>query len=1066
MNEFSAIFGKKEYEKIYNACQSLVIAVKPKEISIISRNILDLVIRFIYEKECKSYPAKATMLELINGCVVSAFVQYPVLLDSLHYVRKLGMKAQHGLHITKQQAKIARDNIVFFVQFLEKKYNEPEKIENIVLPQYMSEAQTRKVYIDLYLSEAGWEVAEPKSTTVLADGKKVISGQAFPGKACSEIPVRGMNNVSGIGFCDYVLYGKDGKPLAIIEAKKTSIAAVTGQKQVKNYGECMKEVYGYIPVLYYTNGYEIYVIDGLYPSRRISAFHSMDELEYLLQKRKRNLISNFKINDEISGRPYQKMAITRVCEHFNSMHRRSLLVMATGTGKTRVAISLVDVLSRNHWIKNVLFLADRKNLVAQAFNNFKKRLDRMTYQVLSDPKLADEPNARIVFSTYQTMIHYIDEEDKQYTCGKFDLIIVDEAHRSVFNKYGAIFQYFDALLVGLTATPREQVDADTYQLFHCESGEPDFSYAIDEAVKEKYLVPYKVERRTTKILSQGKKYGDLSENDKAQVESVLLEEEPDENFTIPREKFFKLIYNIDTCAKVLDDLMENGIRTDDGQKIGKTIIFACRHEHAELIVRTFKDNYPCYDDDYCQLIDNKVKGAEDLVVKFAEDDNFRIAVSVDMLDTGVDVPEIVNLVFFKQVRSKIKFIQMLGRGTRLCPALIDGKDKEYFLVFDYFDNFAFFGEHPEGIEHNNSKSLSQKLYDLKLDILVELQSYDKQKDAVFKAYYDRLKEELYKKTKEIKNSSKRIAVRQEMSYVDRYADYEQWDVIAPLEKKEIQLHLSKLVDNELKEDKSALRFDLQMFQIELAVLASGNISKAARQVERVRITAKYLLDYASGRPAVMAKAEALQKIASSDFWTSPGVDKLEKYREDIRTLLIYLPEKVHPVTINATDEIIIQEYTGDLLMDIRTYKEKVMDYLEKHSDNITVHKIKNLEKIDAEDLKELERILWHELGSADEYHNSTEIENLAAFIRSIVGIEQEVINKKFGDFLNDNLLNSSQQEFVKAIIDYVRENGDIQREDLLDRYPFSSYNLTDLFGHRSSLVVRLVDSIHDSIMVA
>lgn len=362
--------------------------------------------------------------------------------------------------------------------------------------------------------------------------------------------------------------------------------------------------------------------------------------------------------------------------------------------------------------------------------------------------------------------------------------------------------------------------------------------------------------------------------------------------------------------------------------------------------------------------------------------------------------------------------------------------------------------------------MSQKLYDLKLDILVELQSYDKQKDAVFKAYYDRLKAELYKKTKEIKNSSKRIAVRQEMSYVDRYADYEQWDVIAPLEKKEIQIHLSKLVDNELKEDKSALRFDLQMLQIELAVLASGNIHKVARQVERVRITAKYLLDYASGRPAVMAKSEALQEIASSDFWMNPGMDKLEKYREDIRTLLIYLPEKVHPVTINTPDEVIYQEYTENLLMDIRTYKEKVIDYLARHSDNTTIHKIKNLEQIDAGDLKELERILWQELGSADEYHNSTEIENLAVFIRSIVGIEQEAINKKFGEFLNDNRLNSSQQEFVKAIIDYVRENGDIRREDLLDRYPFSSYDLADLFGHQSSLIVQLVDSIHDSIMVA
>lgn len=740
--------------------------------------------------------------------------------------------------------------------------------------------------------------------------------------------------------------------------------------------------------------------------------------------------------------------------------------MATGTGKTRVSISLVDVLARNKWIKNVLFLADRTSLVEQAFRNFKKILPDMSYQVLSDRRMADEPNARVVFSTHQTMINYIDAEKKEYTCGRFDLIIVDEAHRSIFNKYGSIFTYFDALLVGLTATPREQVDADTYQMFGCESGEPNFAYSLEEAVKEKYLVPYKLESRTTKILSRGIKYADLSQKDREKVDSVLEDDERNDDYHIPKEKLFRLIYNIDTCGKVLNDLMENGMRIDFGQKVGKTIIFAYNHKHAQLIVDTFKQNYPKYGEDYCQLIDNQVKGADDLIIKFGEDEGFRIAVSVDMLDTGIDVPSVLNLVFFKPIRSKIKFVQMIGRGTRLCEELIDGKDKEHFLIFDYFDNFAFFDMNPDGAENSNGKSLSQKLYDVKLDILVELQSYERQTDAICKAYYDKLKEELYGKTKEIKKHSSCISVRQEMSYVDKYLDYERWDVIAPLSKKEMQLHLSKLIDSDINEEKGALRFDMQMLQIELSVLASGSVGEAARQVERVRHIAKYLLEYAAGKPAVLEKAEALKQIVSVDFWKDPGIDKLEEYREDIRDLLIYLPPKALPVDVNTQDEVIQQEYTGDFLIDIRTYKEKVLDYLAANEDNETIYKIQNLEQIDVSDLKELERILWHELGTVDEYHEATEIDNLAAFIRSIVGVEQEAINKKFGDFLSDNVMNSAQQEFVKAIIDYVRENGDIQVEDLIEKSPFDNYDILELFGANITFITQIVNTMHNSIMVA
>ena len=485
------------------------------------------------------------------------------------------------------------------------------------------------------------------------------------------------------------------------------------------------------------------------------------------------------------------------------------------------------------------------------------------------------------------------------------------------------------------------------------------------------MVPYKLASRTTKLLKHGIKYKDLSEEDKKNVESVLPVDDVEDDFIIPKEELFRMFYNKDTCGRVLDDLMNNGLRIDDGQKVGKTIIFAYNHRHAALIVDVFKNNYPMYGDNYCQLIDNQVKGADDLIVKFGEDEDFRIAVSVDMLDTGIDVPSVLNLVFFKPVKSKIKFVQMIGRGTRLCEKLIDGKDKEFFLIFDYCGNFEYFDINPDGATVTNGKSLSQKLYDIKLDILVELQSYEHQCDERCKKYYDKLKSELFAKTQNIKRNSSRISVREEMAYVDKYIDYERWASIAPLSKKEMQLHLSKLVDNDLEQDKGALRFDMQMLGIELSVLASGGIGQAAKQVERVRLISKLLLDFAASQPAVIAKAESLKNVVSVEFWSNPEIDKLEKYREDIRELIQYLPEGPKPIDINAKDEVEEGSFSGNPLIDIRTYKEKVIDYLAEHTDNETIRKIQNLDPITGEDLAELERILWHELGTAEEYYDAT-----------------------------------------------------------------------------------------------
>jgi len=436
-----------------------------------------------------------------------------------------------------------------------------------------------------------------------------------------------------------------------------------------------------------------------------------------------------------------------------------------------------------------------------------------------------------------------------------------------------------------------------------------------------------------------------------------------------------------------------------------------------------------------------------------------------MLDTGVDVPSVLNLVFFKPVKSKIKFVQMIGRGTRLCEGLIDGSDRTYFLIFDYCGNFEYFEQHADGADPVMSKSITQRLFDIKLDLLVELQKIEHQNNPVHKAYYDRLKPELYSRVLGIKANSTRISVREELAYVDKFCDTERWSAISILDAKEMQLHLSKLLDSDTDEDKKALAFDAKMFHIELSVLANGSIADATRSVGMVRKAARLLLDHAT-IDSVNEKAETLQILAGTDFWENPTIQDLEVFREEVRDLMKYLIREINPIDIDIVDESMDGEYTGDGLMDIRTYKEKVIDYLAAHTDNPTIQKIRNLEPINAEDLKELERILWEELGTKADYDNTTTIDNLAAFIRSIVGIEQDAINEKFGQFLNGNMFNAQQQEFIKSIIDYVRENGDIRIEDLLENAPFQSYDIVSVFGHHVPIVRAIVDIMHNSITAA
>ena len=1039
----------------------------PSDVVLVCRNVLEKALDIILDYQNVRKPVNASLLELINNEAVANFFGTDVLLDSLHFVRIVGINALHNKHIKRTQAQVAYANTEFLLKVISEKIDgqtqsvQPQLVTNKPpLPKHkaLSEAETRKIYIDLYLGEAGWEVVKPNTETTLSNGKKVECGTVNPGKASEEIKVEGLPTKSGVGFCDYVLYHKDGKPLAIVEAKRTSVDATVGQQQVIEYGRCMKAVYGYTPVLYYTNGYDIYMIDGKYPARKVAGFRTHDELEYIIQNRNIKQIADISVDASIAGRPYQNIAITNICDRLNQMQRRGLVVMATGTGKTRTAIALVELLTRNNWVKNVLFLADRTSLVRQAFKSFQALLPNMTYAVVSDKSLADEPNARITFSTHQTMINCIDKDDKDFTCGRFDLIIIDEAHRSIFNKYGAIFNYFDSLLVGLTATPKDEVDANTYAIFDCESGIPNFSYSLEEAVKDHYLVPYRTINRSTNLLENGMTFKDLSQNDQAQL-MLLDDEDYQDDTVISGKKLFQKIYNKDTCRRVLDDLMNMGLRVEQGQVLGKTIIFAVNHFHAQLIVDTFNKMYPQYPN-YCKLIDNQVKHSEHLIDEFGSDPEFRIAVSVDMLDTGIDVPSVLNLVFFKRVRSNIKLIQMVGRGTRLCPELIDGEDKKEFLIFDYFENF-------ENVSLDGVKqpvTITQKLFEIRLNMMCEMQTAAHQVIDDHKQYYQVLKDILMKQVEYIKtNGSERVSVRAVMGIVDKFNDEYRWQYISALDKKEMIYALKPLVESDIKEDYLSLSFDYQMLQIEDILIKTASIDDAVHIIKKMRLVAQTLLNQATIGD-IADKIDVLNEVYNGDAWVNPTLTSLEYYRKELRHLMKYLRHHViSGVIIDHPDQIIdLGEDTT--MLDIRTYKEKIMDYLYDNIDNPTIQKIKNIEKLSDADFDYLEDILWVKLGSKDDYFSISKIDNLAAFIRTIVGIDQEAINNKFSAYLNENVLTGEQKEFIYSVIDYVRENGDIEGNELTSEYPFKAYHLVDLFDNKLPVLADVVNTLHNCIL--
>ncbi len=1042
---------------------------EPDTAAINARKALEWLVKAIYTMKNEPMPERASLYDLIQAPTFANFIADGDIMRAADWVRRVGNNAAHNVQVTRRDAFFTVLNLYNLVSavmlklrvfssippfdssllptqpqppqmVVEREEQSPQAFAATVEPQAVtaaaevtaavswdgiSEAETRRLFIDLMLREAGWEVLS-------------VEGDIAPMRACIEVEVQGMPNQAGKGYADYVLFGADGTPLAVIEAKRTSVDANVGAHQAELYADCLERRYHVRPIIYYTNGYEIYCVDGLgYPPRRLFAFHSPADMQLLMSRRNaRRDIADLSINDQISDRYYQKRAIKNMCEWFNAYHRRGLLVMATGTGKTRTAISLVDVLQRNGRVKNTLFLADRTSLVNQAARNFAKLLPNCPTTVLSDKTTVVDPNARITFSTYQTMINYVNTDRKPYSVGRFDLIIIDEAHRSVFGKYGDIFRYFDSLLVGLTATPRDQVDRSTYELLELEGGEPTDCYEYETAVDDGYLVDYVGFIRGAKVVNEGIRYDDLSDEEKQQLEQVWeyeqVNKDPDEEWKprdIAENEIYKYIYNIDTIDKMLQDLMEHGLKVQSGEVIGKTIIFAMNSKTAKLIVERFNVLYPQCGPDFCRQIDYSIKYSQDLIDRFSLRHKLpQIAVSVDMLDTGIDVPDVLNLVYFKRVRSRIKFMQMIGRGTRLAPDIFGpGKHKQQFYIFDWGGNFAYFRENPKEGKVVTALSLTERLFGVRADIACALQAAVYQEDAFAKGLHDRLKAELLAQVSSL--SDAHIAVRNHWPTVARYRNADAWQYVSETDvlnlKNEIAPLLPKSMENEL-----AKKFDLLSLYVQLGIVDAA--FNAAPHEEQITKIAEALRGRAS-IPEIQAKMPLLREIGTSAFWENKTLSSIENMRLQVRDLLKYLEgQEDKTFTVNIIDTVTDGGIAGKINTTM-SYREKLLDFLTRHRDHPVLLKIHNLEQLTAADIEELEHILWFELGSKDDYERYLRHEQLtadmsvAAFIRKVVGLDRAKAIRLFTEFISANSLTADQEEFINNILNYVCVNGGMDR---------------------------------------
>lgn len=892
---------------------------------------------------------------------------------------------------------------------------EQQRETYIPKPLELSEYKTRKIYIDTMLVDAGW-----------TEGKDWIN----------EVELPGMPNHSEVGYADYVLYDDAHRPLAVIEAKRTCVDVSKGRQQAKLYADLLEKQCGRRPVIFLTNGFDTHIEDGQYPERRVAAIYSKRDLEKLFNLRNmRTSLAHVMVDKNIAGRYYQEGAVKAVCDSFDRKNRRkALLVMATGSGKTRTVIALTDILLRHGWVKNVLFLADRNSLVTQAKRSFVNLLPDLSVTNLCEEK--DNYNAHCVFSTYQTMMNCIDsvqdKDGKLFTCGHFDLIICDEAHRSIYNKYRDIFNYFDAPLVGLTATPKDEIDKNTYDVFELESGVPTYGYDLAQAVQDGYLVDFLSVETRLKFIEQGIAYDELSAEDKAAYEDTFEDENGELPERIGASALNEWVFNEDTIREVLHVLMRDGLKVDYGEKLGKTIIFAKNHTHAEKILEVFGKEYP-HLHGYAKVIDNYMTYAQSAIDEFSDPKKLpQIAISVDMLDTGIDVPEVLNLVMFKKVMSKAKFWQMIGRGTRLCPGLIDGEDKSKFYIFDFCGNFEFFRMN-SGKATANQIALQGAIFKLKAEIIYKLQDLAYQTEELI-AFRKSLVNELVCKVQELNRDN--FAVKQHLRYVDKYSDAENYNALTYEDTLLMADELAPLIIPD-EDDPKAIRFDALMYGIELAYLAGKTYGRGRSElIKKVHAVAGV-----ANIPAIQAQSELIHTILETSYLDDAGINEFEHIRKCLRDLIKYIPRANIRYDTNFDEEILSEEWKESELNsdDLKNYRAKAEFYVRQHQDTLAIAKLKTNQPLTEMDVQSLEQVLWSEIGTREDYEAEYGKKPLGEFVREIVGMDMKAAKEAFAEFLNDTSLDSRQIYFVNQIVEYIVHNGMLKDLSVLQEAPFTDY---------------------------
>ena len=901
-----------------------------------------------------------------------------------------------------------------------------------------SEAETRDYFIDLLLKEAGWPLDKKRDR---------------------EFEVSGMPNAQKKGFVDYVLWGDDGKPLGLVEAKRTKKSAHVGQQQAKLYADCLENAFGRRPVIFYSNGYDHWLWDDAsYPPRAVQGFFKKAELELMIQRRaSRKPLADAPINTKIVERYYQSRAIRRIGEAFEKdRDRKALVVMATGAGKTRMVIALCDLLMQCNWAKRVLFLADRVALVNQAIGAFKTHLPDAAPVNLVTEK---DTEGRVFVSTYPTMMGLIDESkdgQRRFGVGHFDLIVVDEAHRSVYQKYRAIFEYFDALLVGLTATQKDEIDINTYGLFDLERGVPTDAYGLDEAVKDGFLVPAKAVSVPLKFQREGITYADLPEEEKEQWDAIEWDEDGNTPDRVEAEAVNKWLFNKDTVDKVLEHLMTRGQTVAGGDRLGKTIVFAKNQAHAEFITQRFDVNYPHYKGAFARVIHHDVPYAQSLIDDFSNPSKPpHIAISVDMLDTGIDIPEVVNLVFIKLVRSKTKFWQMVGRGTRLRKDLFGpGKDKEFFYILDYCQNLEFFSQNPETTDGTLGESLGKRLFKARLELIGELDRppqhappatartaaekpgiYDASAATLLRAAVVGL---LHGEVAAMNFAN--FVVRPKRRLVEKYAKPNAWTALNEDSLTELAHEVAGLPSEQEAEDEEAKRFDLLILNLQLALL------RVEPAFERLRDQVKAiagLLEEKASIPMVQQQLPLIQELQSDEWWQDVTAPMLENVRKRLRALVKLIDkQKRKPIYTDFEDqmgnEAAVDLPGFDAPDSVERFRAKARAFLKEHEDHIAIHKLRMNKALTRSDLDELERMLTTSGvgGAGDVQKAKAESHGLGLFVRSLVGLDREAAKQAFAGFLAGKKLDANQIEFVNLIVNHLTEHG-VMGASLLYESPFT-----------------------------